>query len=401
MRTSGIYFILEYKKSIKVLLKTFGSTLIMLLLVITGIWSISHFVFESRIFEAVKVAMVIPKEQEQVKMIAQVTAAMKSVESICEFVYVDEVKAKEMLREGRLQAAIILPEDFYEDVNTGYNTPLTVYVAQNASLNQRVFQELLKDGVSLLRTSESGVYSMLSAAREYPAELSQREIGDVISEIYIREAFYRGEIFGRSVYSPLGEMDLYQYYFVSAVTMILLMIGMNYSFLYRRQTKTVEEKLKLAGVGPVKVSMIKIVVMGNFLWLLSAGIYGAGCMISDRMGKNFLMFDGKVLLYLIPQCLAIAAYFHLIYTIFGKSSQGAAAVFAVNVFMILCSGAVIPVSYLPKIAGKMGEYLPINFWNQYGAEIFFGETGIGALLVHAAFIAAAAGIGAVAAWKNT
>lgn len=401
MRTFLTYFILEYKKSIKVLLKSFGSTLMMLLLVIGGTWAVSHFVFQSHIFQPVKVGMVIDENDEKVKMITKIVSAMESVKSICEFVYVDEDQAKKLLAEEELSAAIILPEDFYEDVDSGYNTPVTVYVSGKVSLNQMVFRELLTDGVSLLRTSEAGVYSVLSVAREYPAELSQRKIGDVISEIYIEEAFYRGRIFASEVYSALGEMDLYQYYFTSAVTVFLLMSGLNYSFLYRKRTRAVEDKLKISGVGAFKVSVIKVIVMGNLLWLLSAGIYAAGCMISEKMQLNFLLFEGQTLLYLIPQCLAIAAYFHMLYALSGKSGQGAVIIFAANIFMILCSGAVIPVAYLPAVVGKIGGILPLTFWNQYGAEAVFGQINAGMLLVQSAIILIAAGIGAVASWKNT
>ena len=401
MRTFFTYFLLEYKKSIKVLLKSFGSTLIMLLLVIAGTWAVSRFVFQSHIFQPVRVGMVIDGNDEKVKMITKVVATMESVESICEFVYVEEDEAKKLLAEDELSAAIVLPEDFYEDVDSGYNTPVTVYVSENISLNQRVFQELLTDGVSLLRTSEAGVYSVLSVAREYPAELSQRKIGDVISEIYIEEAFYRGRIFTSNVYSALGEMDLHQYYFVSAITVFLLMSGLNYSFLYRRRTKTVEDKLKISGVGALQVSAIKVIIMGNLLWLLSAGIYAAGCIISDKMKWNFLLFEGQTLLYLIPQCLAIAAYFHMLYSISGKSGQGAVVIFAVNIFMILCSGSVIPVAYLPAVAGKIGRFLPLAFWNQYAAEAVFGQINVEILLVQAAIVLIATGIGAAVSWKNT
>ena len=401
MRTFFTYFLLEYKKSIKVLLKSFGSTLIMLLMVISGIWAVSHFVFQSRIFQPVKVGMVIDKEDDKVKMITKIVSTMESVESICEFVYVDEDQAKKLLAENELSVAVVLPENFYEDVDSGYNTPVTVMISEEASLNQRVFQELLADGVSLLRTSESGVYSMLHVGKKYEAELSQSEIGDVISEIYIEEAFYRGRIFSSNMCSVFGEMELHQYYFSSAVVIFLLMSGLNYSFLYRKKTRAVEDKLKIAGVGAVQVSIIKVFVMGNLLWLAGTGFYGAACLISDRMNMNLFSFDARTVWYLIPLCFAMAAYFHMLYTASGKNGQGAVVVLAANIFMILCSGAVIPIAYLPDIAGKIGRYLPLTFWNQYSAEAFFGQISAGLLLVQVLFTLIAAGIGAVVSWKNT
>lgn len=401
MRTFFTYFLLEYKKSIKVLLKSFGSTLMMLILIIAGTWAVSHFVFQSRIFEPVKVGMVVDEEDEKVKIITKVVSTMESVESICDFVYVDETEAKKLLAQNELAAAIVLPEDFYEDVDNGYNTPVTVYVSEEASLNQKVFQELLTDGVSLLRTSEAGVYSMLHVGKEYSAELSQRKIGDVISEIYIKEAFYRGRVFASNVCSALGKMELHEYYFSAAITLFLLMTGLNCSFLYRKKTKAVEDKLKISGVGPWKISIIKIVIMANLLWLLSVVFYGVACFISEKMNVSLFLFDGQTLLYLIPQCLAIAAYFHMLYAVSGKNGQGAVIVFAVNVFMILCSGSVIPVAYLPEIAGKIGKYLPLSFWNQYAAQAVFGQINAELLLVQAVIVLAATGIGAVASWKNT
>lgn len=401
MRTFLIYFLLEYKKSIKVLLKSFGSTLMMLLLVIAGTVAVSHFVFQSRIFEPVKVGMVIDEEDDKVKLITKVVSAMESVESICEFVYVDETEAKELLAENKLVAAIVLPEDFYEDVDSGYNTPVKVYISKNATLNQKVFQELLSDGVSLLRTSESGVYATLKIGREYSAQLSQRKIGDVISEIYIEEAFYRDRIFSSNVCSALGEMDLHQYYFSSALVIFLLMSGLNYSFLYRKRTKAVEDKLKISGVGACQVSVIKVGIMANLLWLLGVLFYGVACVLSNKLHLTWFSFDGWTVVYMIPLCFAIAAYFHMIYAISGKNGQGAVIVFAVNIFMILCSGAVIPIAYLPEIAGKIGKCLPLSFWNEYCAQTVFGQVSGEFLLVQLVIILVATGIGAAVSWKNT
>jgi len=109
----------------------------------------------------------------------------------------------------------------------------------------------------------------------------------VISEIYIEEAFYRGRIFNSNVYSALGEMELHQYYFISAITIFLLMSGLNYSFLYRKKTRAVEDKLKISGVGPLQISIIKVIIMGNLLWLMSAVFYTAACVVSDKMNLGF------------------------------------------------------------------------------------------------------------------
>ena len=253
----------------------------------------------------------------------------------------------------------------------------------------------------MLRTSESGVYATLKIGREYSAQLSQRKIGDVISEIYIEEAFYRDRIFSSNVCSALGEMDLHQYYFSSALVIFLLMSGLNYSLLYRKRTKAVEDKLKISGVGACQVSVIKVGIMANLLWLLGVLFYGVACVLSNKLHLTWFSFDGWTVVYMIPLCFAIAAYFHMIYAISGKNGQGAVIVFAVNIFMILCSGAVIPIAYLPEIAGKIGRCLPLSFWNEYCAQTVFGQVSGEFLLVQLVIILVATGIGAAVSWKNT
>ncbi|MGN0132854.1 MAG: ABC transporter permease [Lachnospiraceae bacterium] len=395
------YLLLEYKKSMKVLPKTFGSTLLMLFFMLTGIGLVSFFAFQSHIFAKVNVAMVIPEEEKQVQMIMQIAETMESVESICDFVYVDQTEAMEQLKQGKVVAAIILPDDFYEDVNTGYNTPLTVYVSANASINQQIFQELLTDGVSLLRTAESGVYSMLHGARIYSAEMTQGEIGDYIAEVYMMEAFRRNDIFEESIYSSLGNVNLHQYYFAVALNLILMMFGMNFGFLYRYRDRAVEEQLKVAGIGRMRIAWIKIGIMSTLLWIVSLVVYLGGIFLSKTVKWNILFWEPKALLLLFLLCLSVAVYLHLLYSLGGKSGHGAFLVFAVNAFMILCSGGIIPAVYLPKAAAVLGKFLPLCLWNQYITEIFFingsRETVVSLLGLTVVMMV----MGAIASWKNT
>lgn len=401
MRTFWNYFLLEYKKSIKVLPKTFGSTLLTLGFMLAGIWLISYFAFQSQMFAKVSVAMVIPEEQKQVRMIMQLAETMESVESICDFVYSDEAEAMELLKQGDVSAAIVLPDNFYEDIDTGYNTPLTVYVSENAALNQLVFQELLTDGVSLLRTAEAGVYSMLHTARIYSAQMSGKEIGDYIAGVYLNEAFRRNDIFEESIYSSLGEVNVYQYYFMAALNMILLMFGMNFGFLYRERTRTIEEQLKTAGIGAGRIALIKIAVMSSLLWVVGLIVYAAGLILSKGLKWGILFWDGRAPWYLLLLCISIAAYLHMLYAFAGKSGRGAFLVFAVSGGMILCSGGIIPAVYLPKAAAYIGKFLPLCLWNQYAAETFFINASAGTFMSLLAITMIMMGIGVAASWKNT
>ena len=382
MRTFFIYLFLEYKKSAKVLLKSTVSLLLAAVLLLGAAAVLSHVFFGSRMFQAIDVGVAVPEGEKETKAVLRFLSAMESAESVCNFRYFPENEAKEKLYEGEVQAVIVLPESLYGDMYSGEKGRIAVYLPEDPPFRVQVFRELLADGVSLLTTAEAGVLAASDLAGTDAIAYGERdetgfpkmkpyEAANFISYEYIKCALGRDNMFDEYVYSPLGQMDLYQYYFAAAVSVLLLMSGLNYSFLYQGNSRAVEQKLRVMGLGTVKASFIKILVMANASWLLAVASYLAGCLFS-RWGKfDFIWFHGSALLLLIPVSIGAAFYFHAVYSVFGKGMQGAVFLLSVNAVMVLCSGVVIPLAYLPEAVRRVGQYLPLNFLRQYCAEVFF------------------------------
>ena len=382
MRTFFIYLFLEYKKSAKVLLKSTVSLLLAAVLLLGAAAVLSHVFFGSRMFQAIDVGVAVPEGEKETKAVLRFLSAMESAESVCNFRYFPENEAKEKLYEGEVQAVIVLPESLYEDMYSGEKGRIAVYLPEDPPFRVQVFRELLADGVSLLTTAEAGVLAASDLAGTDAIAYGERdetgfpkmkpyEAANFISYEYIQCALGRDNMFDEYVYSPLGQMDLYQYYFATAASVLLLMSGLNYSFLYQGNSRAVEQKLRVMGLGTVKASFIKILVMANASWLLAVASYLAGCLFS-RWGKfDFIWFHGSALLLLIPVSIGAAFYFHAVYSVFGKGMQGAVFLLSVNAVMVLCSGVVIPLAYLPEAVRRVGQYLPLNFLRQYCAEVFF------------------------------
>ena len=319
------YLSLEGKKSLIAARKSMVKFIVMLLLIAGGVLAVSLVMKDAGVFQTAEIGVVIPEDEAQTKMVAQFISAMDSVKSVCHFQYLDQGEAMASLEEGTLDAVLSLPEQFYEDVDSGKNTPATIYFPENAPLNTRVFGELVTDGVSLLRTAEAGVYAAYDTAQIYQTEISRDQIGDVISGLYIYEAFDRTSVFQKNVYSSLGKADLYQYYFSAAVLLLLLMMGVNYGYLYQKQSRAVEEKIRIYGIGEGKNALIKVLLMTVPLWLVGILVYATGCLVSGKLHLSFLWFDREVLSGTLLLAAVIAAYFHLVYTISGESRHDRAA----------------------------------------------------------------------------
>lgn len=388
------YFVLEYKKSIKVLGKSIVGMVLMFAVLIAGVAAVSHTILQSQAVQKVEVAVVIPKEEKQVRLVAQYISNMDSVKSICNFRYMDEENAWNELENGNIQAIIDFPENFYEDVYVGRNTPADIYFSKQETLNAGVFQGLLTAGVSFLQTSEAGVYASLGVAHEYPTQIPVEEIGDYIAALYAKEIMNRGDVFEKEILSAIGTVDYNQYYFSAGVLLILLMSGLNYGYLYRKRNKALEQKLYIYGLGKWKTSLVKILIMSGILWSIGMIIYLAGCAF------EVLFFDSAVIPGMFLLCISIAVYFHIIYLIAGSSLRGTVFLLLVNLIMILCSGLVIPTAYFPELWGNIGKWMPLNLWSRYHIQMILGElqkVEIGKIL---GFIALETGIGVAVLWKE-
>lgn len=395
MKTFAVYLFLEYKKSVKVLLKSAASLALTAGLLLAGAAVLSHVVFGSQMFQAIDVGVAVPDGEKETKAVMRFLSAMESVEAVCNFRYFPQDEAMEKLYEGEVQAVIVLPESLYEDMYTGQQGRVSVYLPEDPPFRVQVFRELLSDGVSLLMAAEAGVLAssdmaeaealvssgMAEAGELTPSDMAETgfsrmgpyEAANYMSYTYIGCALDRNKMFDQYVYSPLGQMELYPYYFAAAVSVLLLMSGLNYSFLYQGNSRAVEQKLRIMGLGAVKVSAIKILVMANASWLLASAAYLFGCWGSEFFELHFLWFHGTVLLWLIPVSIGAAVYFHVVFSVFGKGMQGAVFLLSANVLMVLCSGVVIPSAYLPETIAGFGRYLPLRFLHRYCAEVFFGR----------------------------
>lgn len=402
MKVFLVYLFLEYKRTLKVFSKSIASLILILCLTCAGVVAAAHVMSEAKVFKSIDVAVVIPEDASEIKLITQFISSMDSVKAICNFDYMTQEEAIGELYSGNIQAVISLPETLYEDIYMGRSAVASVYFPEQTSLNIQVFQELLRAGLSLVSTTEAGVFASTDTAQIDKAQMDQYEIANYISYEYIGCAFDRNEIFNNTVYSPYGDVDLYQYYLAAGFSVILLMFGMNFGYLFERQNKIVEQKLNIMGLtGPV-MALIKVIIMTTVLWAVGAVSY-AGILCIGKWTKMVkLWFDWKVFLWILLLAAAVAVYFLLLYSLAGKGFSGSVFVLCANIGMIICSGAIVPTAYLPKTIGRIGAWMPMNFMNRFCASMIFDSAAVNDILVLLIWIAVVfvSGIGVRKIWNG-
>lgn len=373
MKTWIAFFIVECKRTGKTLLKSIGSFCACLLLTAVLVAAFSAIMQNAQVFQKVNIGIAIPEGESISRLATQYISSMDSVRSVCDFYYLDEQEAVEQLKQGTLQAVVLLPEGFYHDVQVGINPPAQIYFPKDAAQNTQVFEELVTAGVSFLQTAEAGVYAALDTASYYGIELQGAGLGDTIAYLFVNQMLKRDSVYSARMLSPMGNLSVAEYYYAAGLVILLMMCGIQFGFLYGKRNRSVEDKLKIRGVGSIRQSVVKILVMTEFLYVTGLLYYFAGIGIAGWTKTYFVFFQRTTWYALLLLCLGIAIYFHVLYELSGSSSQAAVFVFAVNVITISGAGVLIPEAYLGKEIAGISRFLPMKYWNVYAAGMLEGE----------------------------
>lgn len=400
MKTWIAFFIVECKRTWKTLLKSIGSFCACLLLTAVLVAAFSAIMQNAQVFQKVNIGIAIPEGESISRLATQYISSMDSVRSVCDFYYLDEQESVEQLKQGTLQAVVVLPEGFYHDVQVGINPPAQIYFPKDAAQNTQVFEELVTAGVSFLQTAEAGVYAALDTASYYGVELQGAGLGDTIAYLFAHQMLKRDSVYSARMLSTMGNLSVAEYYYAAGLVILLMMCGIQFGFLYGKRNRSVEDKLKIRGVGSIRQSVVKILVMTEFLYVTGLLYYFAGIGVAGWTKTYFVFYQGTTWYALLLLCLGIAIYFHVLYELSGSSSQAAVFVFAVNVITIIGAGVLIPEAYLGKEIAGISHFLPMKYWNVYAAGMLEGELSKEAVTGTVFFLFVGMVAGMLLSWRN-
>lgn len=400
MKTWIAFFIVECKRTGKTLLKSIGSFCACLLLTAVLVAAFSAIMQNAQVFQKVNIGIAIPEGESISRLATQYISSMDSVRSVCDFYYLDEQESVEQLKQGTLQAVVVLPEGFYHDVQVGINPPAQIYFPKDVAQNTQVFEELVTAGVSFLQTAEAGVYAALDTASYYGVELQGAGLGDTIAYLFAHQMLKRDSVYSARMLSTMGNLSVAEYYYAAGLVILLMMCGIQFGFLYGKRNRSVEDKLKIRGVGSIRQSVVKILVMTEFLYVTGLLYYFAGIGVAGWTKTYFVFYQGTTWYALLLLCLGIAIYFHVLYELSGSGSQAAVFVFAVNVITISGAGVLIPEAYLGKEIAGISRFLPMKYWNVYAAGMLEGEISKDSVAGTVFFLLMGMAAGGFLSWRN-
>ena len=126
------FFKTEFKNSIQMIKKTAIAYFLVILSLTAVFAAVSFLIEKDSVVKRIRTAIVIQQDDKMTALLVRYISQMDSVKGVSEFVRTDRDTAFEMLKEDKVNVVVDLPEDFYDDVNNGLNTPVNIYVKHDA-----------------------------------------------------------------------------------------------------------------------------------------------------------------------------------------------------------------------------------------------------------------------------
>ncbi len=343
MEFIGRYILIQWKRCLKRALRS-----LLIIALASAFFFITFFgimkVYERKEISIVKLGIAFPEEETLSRYVMDFIGNMSSVKSIASFEIInDEDKAKDEFKEGSLDAVVILPKGFYHDVQVGINPPAVIYLNNSDRLSVKIFKELLISGVSFLQTAESSVYAAIDTAYGHGSVMEISDIGNEIALRYVNEISARNKMFKEDTLSPFGDIEEGQYFKSAAFLMIMMFIGVIFSFLYTKSDDSVRKVLRINGLNSLIYMLAKSVVMFPFVFI-----------------PGIIFFGLNIEIFLVS--LMLTVYFEVIYGITKDGKKGIFVLIIFNIIGSVCAGLFIPSSFMAPWVNALGRIAPQRLW---------------------------------------
>lgn len=174
----------------------------------------------------VRIGYVAPEDM-LTKLAVSYVEQLESVKSWCSLEKTTVDKGMALLENGALTALLILPDDLVNEILTGSNAPVTVYLPESvdASItNSKVFEELANAGVGMLQTAQAEIYAAETLAGEADVKNLLEEMYYDINRFNLSIALTRESLWENISLSVTGN-HTYAVYYGSAFFAIYLLVA--------------------------------------------------------------------------------------------------------------------------------------------------------------------------------
>lgn len=298
---------------------------------------------------------------------------MDSTKAYCSLEKTGEQAGKEAVKDGSLQALLVLPENTVEGILSGNNVQAKLYLADKTDLQGLVLETLLQAGVGSLQTAQGEIYTISRLAGIYglDGEQIQSMYNDVDAanlKLYLnREQYFRTRRLSRT--ENEGAVN---YYGSSLLALYFLLTGLFFSAYLLRDG--MQEKI-IAGRAGIPVGMQ---LAARFLVLFTGTVCLGALILSGMLllpGRTVtLRLSLQTVSVLICGLLAVSTWTLLLSCFTEKKSVFPLPVILTAALLGYGAGCVVPRALMPGTMQKIAAYNPVWYLKKAFLSLLSGNT---------------------------
>lgn len=376
-----IYFQLEIKRKIKLLPHIILGTIVLSLVAGAIVFCAGKMLnAKNKVSEKRQLVFSSQDDSELTKLVVSILSKSPSLTNVCNVIETDYTEALELAQQENTIASVIIPEDFMESLLNGTNDSIDIYFSSTRSIFTLIITELTKAAQTTLQAAQAGVYTLhdyyvLQDAAEYEDAANEE-----LNLIYLTKAFSRDKFFHRHKLTATGNLSIQNYYFASALMLVLLLLGCVFILKAKDTDRLILMKLKQNGIG--FVSQMFAHVISIFLVLYPIFVLGnAGmfilCKYTDialTIRPAHIFTDGFVI------TLCCSAIICFISNIFMNKYSAILLHFIFVMASSFVTGAFIPSVFLPDSLRSLARCLPTTYLFKTIGNVLSGEVIIDNIL---------------------
>lgn len=300
----------------------------------------------------VAVGVCLSQEDALARQVMKMVSSLESVGSVCDFQYMDREECLRQLEEGELYAVLDIPEGFVEDIISGANTPVKVWLGEHAGVEGALFRELTDAGALTLSASQAGIY----AGNEIYSVLGiQEAIGRLEADLnqrYMDYSLGRAGYFRHMKVQATKDVTTAEYYGVSMYVFFLFLTAIPVSGYLMPYGRVMRQKLKIGGIGAGYQVAARTAAMSSLMLAAGGAVLGAGLLAGGLVWSKVLAGVWVV------SCVTAASLTVLVYQAAGNLLGGIMLLFFLATGQHFLAGGFLPPVFLPETMRQIGAWLP-------------------------------------------
>lgn len=301
-------------------------------------------------FSRAEIGIISDDDNTYTDMAISYFSSMKGIKDIFNAEIMEQNEALMALKDNNIDAVLYLPNGFLTSVIDGTNIPAHILLNASGTNSESILIRTFVDAAAGdLATAQAGIYTVNYAASL--AGINGADFNTINAEInyeFIKYFLNRTSLFNTDYTLSTGNLSVTEYYFCSALVLILTLSGITCVSLLKCPSKAVHTALKREGLTNIILPSFQVLSCTIIYTILITAIL---IFTKPDISISFILRLAAITLTSFSMNI-------FIYRLCRNETTGMILIFILAVIMLYMAGGFIPSAFLPKQIYRIGKFLP-------------------------------------------